>query len=646
MVAVVAALPTALCAAEQVSLEAFARPSKFSQPSLSPDGKYIGFLREIDGIRRFCIADVETMKMQALDLGEAGPGPFAGKDVYSHRWIGPRRVVVQSAVGWLSVDRDLKDARPLSGELHRQKRKVNQTNFLPLGIIHTFDDDHDVLVTVMRYQGLEVDKLNTISGNVSTVAKNPGNVQQWLADNQGRVRLGVAREGDTISFIYREDDEHPWRKTATFGVDAHVRPMAFSEDGKMIYTAARSQTGTWSLHQYDPEKGELGAVVWSGPWDIVGILKNITTRSLIGVIYFDGCERTVWFDPKYQALQETVDAALPDTANLIRFVRNDGQKSLVISFSDRHPESICLLDVEKNDLTKLWDSRAHIRPDAMAKMRPVKYVARDGLEINGYLTVPEGIKPVQMPTVVLPHGNALGGRDVWGFQPLVQMLASRGYAVFQPNYRGSSGYGQDFVEKGRHEMAGKAQQDIEDGVRWLISNKLSDPNRIAIMGERFGGYSALLGLARTPDLYRCGISLRGFFDIGDELEKADPVVSFGAERMRERWTDLMGKLDREAAKKISPTHLADAITSPVMMVYLDSKITKLDYGQALKMAAALRKCGRSPELVPLSMESKDHVRGVVQVETLAAIEAFLAKHLGSAVAETSAPATAEGIVQK
>jgi dipeptidyl aminopeptidase/acylaminoacyl peptidase len=265
----------------------------------------------------------------------------------------------------------------------------------------------------------------------------------------------------------------------------------------------------------------------------------------------------------------------------------------------------------------------------MAEMHPIVFNARDGLKLHGYLTIPVGAKPSNLPLVVLPHGGPWV-RDIWAFNPLIQMLANRGYAVLQVNYRGSAGYGRDFSEKGRKEVGGAIQTDIEDATRWAIGRKIADPKRIAIMGASYGGYSTLYALGKTPELYRCGIAVSAVTDwmriyrgMGDESAKF----------ARKYWCEEIGdpEVDNARLNEISPVNFAASITAPLLIVHGEAD-TVVPFKQAKLMVAALRKAGHPPETLFIADENHHIKSEESRIAEYKAIEAFLEKHLGSAAA--------------
>jgi dipeptidyl aminopeptidase/acylaminoacyl peptidase len=285
-----------------------------------------------------------------------------------------------------------------------------------------------------------------------------------------------------------------------------------------------------------------------------------------------------------------------------------------------------LLDTEKRSFTQIGKRMAWIKPDQMAAMLAIKYAARDGLMIHGYLTVPVGYKPKDLPLIVMPHGGPWV-RDVWGFDPLVQLLANRGYAVLQMDYRGSTGYGDELYQEAKRQIGGKIQDDIEDATRWAIAAGVADPKRIAIMGSSYGGYSTLFALGRSPDLYRCGISIAGVTDWPAMYEDSDVAENKAAKRY---WQEQIGDPNKDDLRNISPVNFADKIVARVLIIQ-GKKDQRVPQDQAKRMIAALEKEGRKPESLFLSDVGHNFGNERKRTETYSRIITFLEANLGPGV---------------
>jgi len=387
---------------------------------------------------------------------------------------------------------------------------------------------------------------------------------------------------------------------------------------------------------FDPATGQLGDLILDDPnYDVdpVNFIPSPFTRPMFsrlkhrleGVFYVTDGPRFKWLDPDLAAYQAQLDRHLPQTLNLIAGATRDERRFLVYSSSDRDPGSYYVFDADRHTIGRVVSRMPWIKPDLMAHMYPIQYRARDGRVIHGYLTLPNRRERKNLPLVVMPHGGPWV-RDIWSFDPLVQMLANRGYAVLQMNYRGSPGYGAEFSRIAKHEVGRGIQDDIEDGTRWVIDHGIADRGRVAIVGASYGGYSTLFALGRSPGLYRCGISIAGVTDwLGIFKGKTSGEYKFAYQH----WVEQIGdpKNDAEFLRSISPVNFADKMTAPLLIVQGKEDRT-VPPKQARMMVAALEKAGRPPKSLFLSGEGHGFTAEKSRIAVFRRIEEFLSINLG------------------
>jgi len=627
---------------EKLPAEAFARAKDFEQVRLAPDGKYAAFVREFEERPTLYLADLETLNVRRVNPGisTASHDRMGVNDV---TWVSDRRVAFSTFEmdhylhGMTAVDRDGAHVSHITGL--DAKNRLFATE-----ILHTFHDArHSVLV--LDYYSTHADRLHphvefldTLSGGHRQVMRNPGNVIDWGVDHAGVVRLGVTADGLNFGVTYRAQENAPWRVIATNG---RIWPLTFDADDRRLFVSALSPKQRWAVFPLDPTTGELGeSLADDADYDIVpdgytprvdgiplaGPWESERTHTLAGVRYVTDGPRVRWFDAGFEACQRDIDGALRGTVNMIVGGTRDEQQLLVLAFSARDPGKYYLFDVAKRKLRLVFACAEWIDPALMAEMFPIKYQARDGLLIHGYLTLPPGLPQKNLPLVVMPHGGPWV-RDVWRYDALVQLLANRGYAVLQMNYRGSLGYGRDFSDKGKKQVGRSIQDDIEDGTRWAIAKGIADPARVAIVGASYGGFSALFALGHNPELYRCGVSIAGVTDWPDIIKGRDDDEYRLAYL---HWVEQIGdpKNDAEFLKAISPVNYADKIAAPVLIIQGKDDRT-VPPKQARAMVTALEKAGRKPESLFVSREGHGFAGQKARLEEFKRIDEFLARHLAA-----------------
>ncbi len=648
LLSLLVALPP-LDAIERLPIKDFTREPDTSLARLSPDGKSFAFMREHNGLPMLHVADLATNQITRLDVSEGALGFSGQKEVVNYSWISGSRLVLTTAMGdalfgLVAVNRDASQSRGISGY---EKDRISRGETMPTQIIHAFDDKEQNILMIDRPDNPErpnIIKMNTTSGLAKTVVKNPGEVVHWAVDAEGAVRFGILSHGDLTGAIYRASEKDPWQTILPLqDRKGQMRLTGFDGASNRILVTMLNKERRWTIFPLNPSTGEIGEALLSHPeYDIVpdrGIsgaggvalasaIFSKHKRTLVGVRYYTESPRVKWFDKEYAVYQAGVDKSLPDTVNVLVNESQDGKKQLWYAFSDQHPGAYHLLDLEKKQFKPLAPRMGWIKPEQMAPMLAIKYPARDGLVIHGYLTVPAGHQPKGLPLVVMPHGGPWV-RDVWGFDPLVQLLANRGYAVLQMNYRGSPGFGDDLFQAAKREIGGKIQGDIEDATRWAIATGVADPKRIAIMGASYGGYSALFALGQTPELYRCGISLAGVTDWPAMFEDSDVAENKLAKKY---WREQIGdpEKDLDRLRAVSPVNFPEKITAPVLIIQ-GRKDQRVPQDQAKRMIAALEKAGRKPESLFLSRVGHSYGQERDRTEIYTKIVGFLEKNLGPGV---------------
>ncbi|MES2152134.1 MAG: prolyl oligopeptidase family serine peptidase [Pseudomonadota bacterium] len=585
------------CAAEaplRPAIETFFENPAFSGALLAPNGKLLAVRIGAPG-RRDGLA--------VVDLAGGGARPvarFADADINHFQWVNNERLVfdlrdrqlgqgeLDRGPGMFAVNSDGSNLRQL---VSRQGEGGTYTMGSPTAprllpwrtalLSHVGAQDSEfIYVASPEVHGNDVLRvgllrLNTVTGRSSTVS-GPPSVHQWLLDQQGVPRLAVGFERDQKVVYYRDPAaSDAWRELARFPLyGAHsgqFEPLAFGPDGSLYVDSAGSDDMS-AVRTLDLASGKVNpkALITTTGYDFRGRL--ITNQSsVLGMRFLTDTESTMWFDPAMKAVQAAVDAKLPATVNLVSVARRaETPWVLVEAFSDVLPRTVMLYNTQTGKLDKVGDTYPSIVPAQMGHQEMVRYKARDGLEIPAWLTLPPGEKRTGLPLVVLVHGGPYVRGGQWGWKADAQFLATRGYAVLEPEYRGSTGFGAAHFRAGFKQWGLAMQDDIADGARWAIAKGLVDPKRICIAGASYGGYAVLMGLLKDPDLFRCGIDWVGVTDInllytGHWSFRSD---------LSERWKDygmpeLVGDpvKDAEQLKATSPLLQAARITQPLLMAY-------------------------------------------------------------------------------
>ncbi|MCF7688156.1 MAG: S9 family peptidase [Cephaloticoccus sp.] len=636
---VVIALPVR---AERLPVEVFANPPAFTDMRLSRDGKYVVYKAEFEDAERVFIREIDTKKVLAVEMPSAATNLYGR--IGSMAWISSKRLLISTYMGYVAIDADGDDYTMLTGSariysMNRQDNQRIRSGSLVFSARDTESDkvlieEYDQSVGDMRTGYTKspepnVISLNTRSGTFMRELENPGGVVGWLADRQGILRLGVKVKGLKRYVIYREDEKAPWRILQGLGDDPlDADPLGFSYDGTEIYVAKISSDGHHAIYKYDLQNDKLGeSILGHGLYDIgpsnYGGPISAPDGRLIGIHYYTEVARVFWLDPIYAGIQQQLDAAIPKSINRIISISNDEQHLLVFASTAQNPGTYYLFDRTNSTLGKFVDVMPWVDPEKMAEMLPLKIKARDDLMLRGYLTVPPDKAMKNLPLVVLVHGGPWG-RDTYGFDPQVQFLANRGYAVLQINYRGSTGYGLDFYKKGFRVVGTTMQDDIEDATRWAIAKGIADPKRVAIMGTSFGGYSTLMGLIRTPDLYCCGIDVAGVTNWPDIIKYGGAMNPTGFAFNVDRIGDPVK--DADALRAISPVYHVDRIQAPLLIVHgHDDPV--VPYDQAKELVAALDKAGKSYEMVAKFNEPHGIFNYKNRIDFYNRMEAFLTKHM-------------------
>ena len=523
-------------------------------------------------------------------------------------------------------------------QVNEGSRVIRQTSFLG-----RYGESTDEILITSNERSLydsDVYRMNVHTGAKKVVARNPGHIESWVADGTGAVRAGFGAEGRDLFLIYREKSTGEWREISRWDfMKGAIEPLAFDQTNQLLYVRSSLGRDTAAICLYDPATGKIVKELFAdGVYDMDTVIISRVDRSLLGYSYTDEKPEFVWTDPAMKKIQALVDQELPETKNYFYSRSRDNTWVVIDAASDRDPGTFYLLNTRTLSMEKLVTRMASIKPAQMSEMKPIQYQARDGMTIHGYLTLPQGKDPHNLPLIVNPHGGPWV-RDEWGFIPEVQFLASRGYAVLQMNFRGSTGYGGKLLTAGYGQWGLSMQDDITDGVRWVISQGIANPKHVAIYGASYGGYATMAGLAFTPELYCCGINYVGVTDI-ELLLKTIPEAWETTRAAMEAMTGN-AKKDRERLRATSPLLNADKIRVPVFFAYGEQD-DRVDMKHATKLASKLKDNHIPIEWMVRSHEGHGYRNWDNKIEFYQTAEKFLAENMtGTPVVRVGDPKVLE-----
>lgn len=589
-----------------------------ANPQISPDGTRLAYLAPLEGVLNVWIQDLGKTEARPLTQDQ-------DRGIRDYFWAHDRRhlLYLQDKNGnenWrlYAVDTatgEVKDLTPFEG---------TQVGMLAL-------DKHfpnDVMVTMNKEnpQFHDAYRIDLETGGIRLEAKNPGKISQWICDSSLKIRGALfARDDGGYDLAVREHETSEWRTVAGWGLEDSLAsgPVSFSKDGKALYLKDSRGSDTARLVKLDIDSGKMRVLAGDPRYDIADCLIHPDTYEVRMVLVIK--DRMEWV-----LLERGLGRDLKALKRLrrgdimIRSGDNADEKWIVGFAEDQGPVSFYLYDRRTRKGTFLFSNQPDLAKYRLNAMKPIRFNARDGFEIHGYLTSPGTAKQKNMPLVLLVHGGPWS-RDVWGYHPVVQWIANRGYACLQVNFRGSAGFGKKFINAGNREWGGTMQEDLTDAVQWAVNNKLADPGRVAIFGASYGGYAALAGAAFTPDLYRCAVDAVGPSNLLTFLKSIPPF--WATERAMIYARVGNPDTDEELLKARSPFFAADRIKIPVLIAQ-GANDPRVQESESRQIAQALEQKGVEHEYILFPDEGHWFARPGNRLKFYRAAEKFLARHLG------------------
>jgi dipeptidyl aminopeptidase/acylaminoacyl peptidase len=630
----------------------FFQDPQFSAAALSPDARYLAVRTGAEGRRLgLAVIDLQTSKVEVVaqygdadvrqfywindtrlvyDMGDKQRAPgdrraYPGIYAVNHDGSGQRQLALRTETERNVSSRLSQRALPSSTQLLGQAGA--QDSEWVYAVRPVWDEDSLLL------EHLNLVRINTLTGLAEDV-KRPVPMQDWLLDQQGVPRLAMSLQDGKRSVHYLDPAGGAWRTVSTFDAYGNTagsyQPLGFGPAGKLLVSAHNGQDKE-SLRTLDLATGELGkeALVALKDFDFSATLVY-TQGKLAGYEVLADGRTMVWLDPQMQALQKAVDALLPGTINLVTpAARPQAPWVLVRSYSDQQPSIYLLYNTATGKLRPVGATHPQINAADMAQMDLKHYQARDGMTVPAWLTLPKGQKK-NLPLVVLAHGGPYVRGNELNWDAEVQFLASRGYAVLQPEFRGSTGYGAQHFRAGWKQWGLAMQDDITDAARWAIAQGIADPKRICLAGANYGGYATLMGLLKEPQLFKCGVSWAGVSDIGLLYTDSRAFMSDLPQAWKQYgMPQLVGDLVQDAAqlKATSPLEQAARIKQPLLLAHgTDDRRVPIQHSRLFH--AAVKPGNPDATLVEYTGEEHGWSLPKTRIDFWTRVEKFLGRHIG------------------
>ncbi len=479
----------------------------------------------------------------------------------------------------------------------------------------------------------DVYHLDLTSGELELVAKNPGNVLGWVTDADFKVRGSLAMMPDGgYDLMIRDNEKAEWKKLISWDSENTLTsgPICFSKDGKYLYLIDSRDANAGRLVKFDVATGNIEVIVGDPQYDVSDVVIHPDTYEIQAVSFTKARREWTVLDGKIKGDFQAI--AKLDQGDYFVYDRDNADDTWLVGFTkDDGPLSYYAFDRETKKGAFLFDNRPALNSYTLASIEPISFKSRDGLTVHGYITYPPGKGRTNLPMVLNVHGGPYY-RDTWGYNPEAQWLANRGYVCLQVNFRGSTGYGKDFLNAGDREWGGKMHDDLVDGVNWAIENGIADPEKVAIYGGSYGGYAALVGAAFTPDLFCCAVDIVGPSNLKSWITSVPPYWSAMLALLYKR----IGNPDTEEEflKSRSPLFKVDQIKIP-MLIAQGANDPRVPQAESEQIVEALKEKGIEHEYMLFEDEGHGFAKPENRLEFYAAAEKFLAKHLGGRYEEAA-----------
>lgn len=602
---------------KKYDLKDFFRNPVKSSYQISPNGEYYSYMAPFKNRMNIFIQKIGESEGKRIT-------EVTDRDIAGYMWANNSRLLFLKDNGgdenWAlyGVDIDGSNLLPLT--------KFDSTTTQLLDELEGLEDYILVALNKRNKEIFDPYRLNIVTGELEMAAENPGNIQGWVTDHEGKIRVATTTDGLNTSLLYRTTENDVWQQILTTNFKESVSPLFFTFDNKNLYASSNLGRDKSSIVLFNLDSAKEEEVFFSHPEvDVSGLNYSKKRKVLTSISYATDKSHRTFLDEQTKLWFSKLESKLDGYEIGISGSNKAEDKLIVRTYSDKSLGAYYFYDIIKDELTKIEDVAPWIDENDMCDMKPIQYKSRDGFTINGYLTLPKGKEAKNLPVVVNVHGGPWA-RDNWGFNPEVQFLANRGFAVLQMNFRGSTGYGREFWEASFKQWGQAMQNDVTDGAKWLTNEGIADKNRIAIYGGSYGGYATLAGLCYTPDLYACGVDYVGVSNLFSFMKTIPPYWKPYLEMMYEMVGDV--EADSAMLTAYSPALNADKIKAP-LFVAQGAKDPRVNIDESDQIVNALKARGVSVEYLVKENEGHGFHNEENRFEFYEAMSSFLEKHIGN-----------------
>ncbi|MFY0644283.1 MAG: S9 family peptidase [Bacteroidia bacterium] len=601
--------------AKHIELEDFFKNPEKSAYKISPNGTYYAYMAPYENRMNIHVQKIGDSVGQLLTKE-------VDRDIAGYFWVTDDRLL------YLKDDGGDENFALYGVDRNGENLKMLTKAGVKIQIIDDLEDIPEYIIIGSNERNPQIFdpyRLNINTGEAELLATNPGNISSWMTDHEGKIRVASTTDGVNTSLLYRATEEDEFQVVLTTNFKESFSPQFFEFDnGSIVYGASNLGRDKTALVKFDLQTGkEIEELYANDHNDINGASYSRKRKVLTSVSWTAAKSERQFFDQEAEEIYTDLTDKLEGFEVAITSANDDEDKFIVRTYSDKTNGAYYFYDKNSKDLQKIEEVSPWLDADNMASMKPITYKSRDGLTIHGYLTLPVGVNAKNLPVVVNPHGGPWA-RDHWGYNPEVQFLANRGYAVLQMNFRGSTSYGREFFESSFKQWGQNMQNDISDGVKWLIDEGIADPERVAIYGASYGGYATLAGLAYSPELYACGVDYVGVSNLFTFMATIPPYWLQYLEMLYE----MVGHPENDSAMlaAYSPNLNADKINVPLFIAQ-GANDPRVKQSESDQMVEAMKSRGVEVEYMVKENEGHGFRNEENRFEFYGAMEKFLKEHL-------------------